>query len=63
MIRPIRRGVRKQKWVRPTREERAEHIKTLTRLGERILDRSCPIPIWFVLMSGFEDEQLPLAHP
>lgn len=55
--------MRKQKWVRPTREERAEHIKTLTRLGERILDRSCPIPIWFVLMSGFEDEQLPLAHP
>ena len=62
MIRSIRSGVPNKRWNRPTREERAEHIKTLTRLGERILDRPCPIPIWFVLMSGFEDDQLPLVH-
>ena len=61
MIGPIRRSVRKKNWHRPTREERAEHVKTLTRLGERILDRAWPIPVWFVLMSGFEDEQLPLV--
>ena len=53
--------MRKKNWQRPTREERAEHIKTLTRLGERILDRACPIPVWFVLMSGFDDDALALA--
>ena len=54
--------MRKKNWQRPTREEREEHIRTLTRLGERILDRACPNPIWFVLMSGFEDDQLPLVQ-
>lgn len=53
--------MRRRKWQRPTREQRAEHIETLHRLGERILDRASPIPIWFVLMSGFEDDQLPIA--
>ena len=54
--------MRKKNWQRPTREEREEHIRTLTRLGERILDRACPNPIWFVLMTGFEDDQLPLVQ-
>ena len=62
MIRPIRTAVRKKNWHRPTAEERAEHVKTLIRLGERILDRACPIPVWFVLMSGFSDDQLPLVE-
>ena len=53
--------MRKKNWKRPSAEERAEHIRTLTRLGERILDRSSPIAIWFVLMTGFEDDALALA--
>jgi hypothetical protein len=53
--------VRKKNWKRPTSEERAEHVRTLTRLGECILDRPCPIPVWFVLLTGFDDDALPLA--
>jgi len=53
--------VRKKTWRRPTAEERAEHVRTLTRLAERILDRPSPVPIWFVLMTGFADDQLALA--
>ena len=62
MIRPIRRAVRKKNWHRPTAEERAEHVKTLARLGERILDRATPISIWFVLLTGVADDQLPLLE-
>lgn len=61
MIRPIRAAVRKKTWHRPTREERAEHILILARLGERILDRASPIPIWFVLVTGFDDDALAAA--
>ena len=35
-------------------EERAEHVRTLERLGQLVIERSAPIPIWFVLMSGFD---------
>jgi hypothetical protein len=42
-------------WKLPTREERAEHVKTLTRLGELVIDRTGPMAVWFVVMSGFDD--------
>lgn len=29
-------------------------MKTLERLGQLVVDRSDPIPVWFVLMSGFD---------
>jgi hypothetical protein len=49
--------VRKKKgWQRPTNEERAEHVRTLRRLGELVVDRTGPIELrWFVLLSGFDD--------
>ncbi len=56
MIRSIRSLVRNKGWSRPSAEERAEHVRTLERLGQLVVDRSDPIPVWFVLMSGFEGE-------
>jgi hypothetical protein len=54
--RPIRLIVRKRKrWNRPTKEERDEHVRTLLRLGELVIDRTGPIAVWFVLMSGFDE--------
>lgn len=44
----------KKAWSRPNAAERAEHVKTLERLGQLVVDRSDPIPVWFVLMSGFD---------
>lgn len=41
----------KKGWQRPSAEERAEHIRTLERLGRLVIDRSEPIAVWFVLMS------------
>ena len=58
MIGPNHRYVRKQGWKRPSAEERADHVRTLERLGQLVVDRSAPIPIWFVLMSGFPCESV-----
>lgn len=45
----------KKGWQRPNAEERAEHIRTLERLGRLVIDRTEPIAVWFVLMSYVND--------
>jgi hypothetical protein len=50
--------VRRKGWKRPTNEERAEHVRTLKRLGELVIDRTGPIAVWFVLVSSGMADQL-----
>ncbi len=55
MIWPVQLTVRKKRWHPPTREQRAEHVKTLTRLGNLVIDRTGPIAVWFVVLSEFDE--------
>lgn len=46
----------------PTARERAEHVQTLERLGNLVIDRSGPIAVWFVLVSGFDFASTPVPE-
>ncbi len=44
--------MRKQGWKRPSAEERADHVRTLERLGQLVVDRTARMPVWFVVSAA-----------